>query len=285
MEVLPSDAQLVPADLVLQLLAAVHLVVEAALFQKRGVRAALGDPAVRQHEDLVGVLDGRDAVRDEDRGAPARDRAQAVQDLRFRVRVHRRENVVEDQDARPLGNGACQRGALLLAAGEGHATLADDRVVALGKAHHVLVELGDLAGIVEVVLGQLVRVAKANVGAQRHGEQERLLRRVADRLAERRERVRPHIAAVDQYLSRGDVEEPRDQVDERRLARPGGAHDGQRRAGRHLEADVAQHRRAGVVAVGEGDVAELDLAADRARRWRPARRGWSVARPTVPAGV
>ena len=56
--------------------ASVHRRVQAVAGDERVVRAALDDAAVVEHEDLVGVADGRDAVRHDDRRPLAHDAAQ-----------------------------------------------------------------------------------------------------------------------------------------------------------------------------------------------------------------
>ena len=64
----------------------------------------------------VGIADGGDAVRNEDRGAAAHDLAQMIQDLVFRVRVDARQRVVQNQNARIANDSARDGGALLLSA-------------------------------------------------------------------------------------------------------------------------------------------------------------------------
>src|SRR5439155_987426 len=56
-----------------------------------------------------------------------------------------------------------------------------------------------------------------------------------------------------------DVEEPRDEVDHRRLPGAGRADDRERASRRNLEGDIVQFDR---LAVGEADTAELDLSSD-----------------------
>ena len=92
------------------------------------------------------------------------------------------------------------------------------------------------------------------------GEEERLLGHDAELAAQRGERHVREVVPVDQHPARGRVVEARDQLGHRRLARPRGAHEGHRLAGRNREVDVVQHRHGRVVA--ERDVVEADLAAD-----------------------
>ena len=94
------------------------------------MRAALDDPAAVVDEDLVGPEDGRQPVGDRD-GRPALDQAlERRLDEPLADGVERRRRLVEDQDPRVLEEDPGDRDALLLAARELVAALADDRVVA-----------------------------------------------------------------------------------------------------------------------------------------------------------
>ena len=68
-----------------------------------------------------------------------------------------------------------------------------------------------------------------------------------------------HVGAVDEHRAGADVVQARDELDERRLARAGGADEGDRAARRHVEVDVVQGgpRRA---LVAQRHVAQLDVA-------------------------
>ena len=80
------------------------------------VAAALGDLAVAQHHDLVGVEQGRQAVAGDDHRAALALRAQCGQDLRLGGGVHGRERVVQQQQGRVGEQRARDRHALALAA-------------------------------------------------------------------------------------------------------------------------------------------------------------------------
>ena len=88
---------------------------------------------VAQDEDDVRILDGRDALGDNDLGAAEVERAQFFLYGTLRLKVHGGGRVVQNQHARPLGEGACEGDALLLPAGEAHAAFADERVISVGE--------------------------------------------------------------------------------------------------------------------------------------------------------
>ena len=93
----------------------------------------------------------------------------------------------------------------------------------------------------------------------------RLLRHVPDLAPQQVGVEAAHVDAVDQHRALGGIEQPGDEVDERRLAGSGAPDDGRGVSGLDPERDVAQHRllRTGV---SERDVAELERAVLGQRR-------------------
>ena len=189
------------------------------------VVVAVGDdPAVVEHDDLVGQRDRREAVGDHERRAPRHRLASASLISLLGRGVDRGGRVVEDQDARVGQQRARDRQALALAAGERQPALADARVVALGQA-----------------LDELVRPARAArpldlLGASRRRARRRCSRRPwrenrngsspTTAIARRSEAQVDvaHVGAVDAAPAPAlDVVQARDQRDEARLARAGGA--------------------------------------------------------------
>ena len=85
-----------------------------------------------------------------------------------------------------------------------------------------------------------------------------------------------HVAdvdAVDQDCPGRHVVEPRQQVDQRRLARAAQPDDRDHLTGRDREGHIAQHEFAGasvsgIILVGKADVAELDRLPERRQRGR-----------------
>ena len=105
--------------------------------------AALGDAAVAQHQDLVGVHHGGQPVADDEhRSLSLTVAAQAGQDRRRGARVDRRQRVVEQQQPAQAVAGqqrAGDRHALALAARERDAALTHRCVVALRQTQDVVV--------------------------------------------------------------------------------------------------------------------------------------------------
>ena len=112
-----------------------------------------------------------------------------------------------------------------------------------------------------------VGTGEARVVPDRAGEEERLLGDDADLAAQRVQRHRAQVEAVDEHAAALGVVEAVHQLGHRRLARSGRPDEGDRLARGDVEVDVLQHRDGGVVA--EGDVVEADRAArSTAARWR-----------------
>ena len=104
------------------------------------MRALLDDRAVLEHDDQVGVADGREAVGDDERGAAVEQAAQRALDPPLGADVDRARRLVEDQDPRVGEQRAAERDELALAEREAEAALAELRVVA------VLEPLDELVG-------------------------------------------------------------------------------------------------------------------------------------------
>src|SRR5439155_5527276 len=74
--------------------------VAAAERDELRVSATLDDLAVLEDQDLIGGSDRRQAVRDDEGGAAAAQRVQAVLDERLALAVEARGRLVEDEDPR-----------------------------------------------------------------------------------------------------------------------------------------------------------------------------------------
>ena len=116
----------------------------------------------------------------------------------------------------------------------------------------------------------LFNLSVRDIVAHRDVEQHVLLQHDADLAAQPGRIGHGKVHAVDQHAPALRDVEALDQFCERALAGPGGPDDADRLAGRHLEADVLQDFRP-VDAIAEGDMVELDVAADRRQPRAPGR--------------
>ena len=185
--------------------------------------------------------------------------AQRLLDQLLGVHVERGERVVEDEHARLREHGPRQGETLPLAAGQGHALLADAGVEAPRQVEGE-VGLGDRQRLADLGL-RGVGAAEGEVLAGAHREQRRLLERGGDQRAELLEREVADVDPVEGDPAARDVVEPGHQRGEDRLAAAGGAHQRDGLARLDVEVDVAQHELVGLVGEREVDVLETQVAA------------------------
>ena len=76
-------------------------------------------------ENLIGIAHGADPMRRDHDGASTQGCTERMENGGFRLRIHRREGIIKQYDARLTGECTGQRGALLLSAGQIDATFAE----------------------------------------------------------------------------------------------------------------------------------------------------------------
>lgn len=117
--------------------------IDAALCEQFGVGALLGHAAVVDDDDLVGVVDRRQAVGDNHRRAADEQLVEGILHEFFALRIECRGGLVEDQYLGVLQYGACDRKPLALASREFDAPVADVGLVAFGGFLYEAVGIGD----------------------------------------------------------------------------------------------------------------------------------------------
>ena len=205
--------------------------------------AALGDPAAVEHDDLVGIDDGRQAMGDHQGGAAAAHLFQRALDLLLGAGVERAGRLVEQQDLRVLQDGARDRHPLLLAARQLQAAFADRRLVAQRQRHDEIVDARQPGGLLDFLAGAS-GPAVADVVEDRVVEQHGVLRHHADRRAQAVLRDVADVLAVDPYAAARHVVEAEQDARHRRLAGAARADDRHGIARRDAEADSCRIGRA-----------------------------------------
>ena len=178
-------------------------------------------------------------MSDHERRSPLRDPLELGLDRFFRARVERRGGFVEDQDARILEQRARNRHALLLAAGELEAALADHGRVLRRQRLDEVVDVRGARGFDDFGIARL-RPPVADVVENAVVEKHRVLRHDADRRAQARLFHLSHILAVDEDRTGRDIIKAVEQPRERRLARARVSHHGDAVAGGNREAHAMQ---------------------------------------------
>ena len=131
-------------------------------------------------------------------------------------------------------------------------------VIAQRQFADEFVDLGVARGFLDLGLVG-ADAAIGDVVTHRIVEQHGVLRNDADDGAQRCLRHVADVLAVDRHAARFDIVEAIENAGDRRLARARRAHDRDRLAGRHGEADALEHHALRIV--GEHDIVETDLAA------------------------
>ncbi len=251
------------AELPLQL---PHLRIDGAAREQLLVGAGLHQPAMVEHHDAVGVDDGGEPVRDDQRGVVAGDALELLLDGALGARVQRRGRFVEDHDRGPLEQRPRDGDALPFPARELQAAFAHRRVVAPGQALDEFVDARRARRLLDLGAAGL-GPAVADVVGDGVVEQQRVLRHDAHAPAQAADPHLPEVLAVDQHPSAVGIVEAQQQPRQRGLAGAAAADHGQRAAGRDAQIDVPEDLPAGFIA--EGHVVEHHLPRARGQRRQP----------------
>src|SRR5579885_64801 len=158
--------------------------VSAAEREQFRMFAGLDDPTALDDDDQVGAADGREAVRDDDCRAPARQVRERLLHKPLRLGVERRRCFVENQHRSIGEDGARDGEALPLPARKKYPALADDGVVAARQLTYELVGVRGARGGLDLGVGR-AGPAVSDVVADGVVEENRLLRDERDVLAQR----------------------------------------------------------------------------------------------------
>src|SRR6267142_2212856 len=112
-------------QLLLFVLELVEAVVDAALGEEFLVRALLAEAALVEDENTVGMLNGAEPMRDDQRGAAAEQAIEGIADLQLGLCVHARSSFVKDEEARIVRQGAREIDELALSDRERGAAFVD----------------------------------------------------------------------------------------------------------------------------------------------------------------
>ena len=230
-----------------------------------GMAAALHHLAAVQYDDLVGVDDGGEPVRDDQGGHVAADLEETGLDLLFGVAIERRGGLVEEEDTGPFEERAGDGDALFLAARELQPSLADHSLIAFRQARDEVVDLRHAGRFLDLLAAGL-RPAVADVIEDRVVEQDGVLRDDADG---RTQAVLGHLAdvlTVDLDIAGIQVVEAEQQPADGGFAGAGMTDDGDRPSGRHVEGDALQDRPPLIVT--EADILEGDAGPGNVERRR-----------------
>src|SRR5713226_613587 len=146
------------------------------------------------------MLNGAEAVRDDERGAAAEKAVEGISDLQFGFGVHARGGFVEDEEAGIVGEGAGEIDELALADGERGAALVDAGADAFGERFDEIGEADFADGVLDGVAVD-VGSTETDVGFDGSGEKEGVLKDDTELAAKILEINFADVDAVEQNLS------------------------------------------------------------------------------------
>src|SRR5262249_30159982 len=103
------------------------------------MRAALGDTALVEHDDAIGVFHGRQPMRNDEGSTATQERRQAGLYQEFSFGIDASSGFVEHENARIGQQGARKAEQLALAVAEQATALTHVGVVAVGQTYNELV--------------------------------------------------------------------------------------------------------------------------------------------------
>lgn len=215
--------------------------------------ALFDDVAVRHEQYDACVAYSRQTVRDHEARSAAHERVHRLAYLRLRPRIHAARGLVEDEHGRVAKKHACDRQQLSLSDGESGSVARKHRVVALRHRTDEVVHLRHLRRAYDVV-PRSVRFAVSYVFRDRSSEQPCVLEHHAELRAQSAARQFRSGHSVEKYLSAVYFVKPHEQIDERGLARAGGAYYGYLLSGSRVETYIVHEDVIGRIA--EADVPE-----------------------------
>src|SRR5690554_4777451 len=194
----------------------IELSIQSRLLHKLIVGTPLGDGALFQNDNLVGVFQRGDAVGNDDYRLPRENTAQVLEDGFLCFRIHRGEAVIQNQNLRFLDQSPGQSDALFLSPREGNAPFAHDGIKLLGELHDVIIDLSK-SRVFHHPLPAAARVGKINVLSDGGGKQETFLGNVTDVSAQDIQGDILDIYAVQLDHSPLRIIEAQEQIEERGL--------------------------------------------------------------------
>ena len=195
---------------------------------------------------------------DERRAAGDRS-VECLENLVLRLAVDGRRRIIQQQNRRFQQDGAGNREALALTAGEGVPALAQDGVVAFRQAEDKIVRGRDARGSLNL-RGRRLRVPKRDVRGDGIRKEKALLKHEADIATEVIKVELPRVDAVEEQPPGSGIEEARDEAHQHALARTRRAEDRDTLPRLHREVNFPHHRLRTVV--GERNVFEADFTGE-----------------------
>ena len=178
----------------------VEFVVVPLVFKQLLVRAFLDDSAVLKHDYLVGVLDCREPVRNDEHSADIADIFKGLLDYDFGFGVDVCGCLVENENLRLMKHRSCKRKKLALTLREVFAALYDFLVESVFLRRYEGVGVDVLARRLDFLVGERF-VVEGDIASHRAAEKEYVLKHLPYSPAQRMDFYGAYISAVNKDLT------------------------------------------------------------------------------------
>ena len=174
----------------------IQLIVTTLFLKELVVVALLQNLALGEHDDVIRVLDGGQAVGYDEHGADVHHLFKGILNQKLRFRIDVGGGLVEDHDLGLMNDGAGEGEELALAGGEVVTPLPHDLVQAIFRLTDEGVGVYVAAGLHDLLIGDVL-LPEDDVTADGSREQEYILQHLAEVAAERGDLDLADINAVD----------------------------------------------------------------------------------------
>ena len=203
--------------------------------------APFGNDAVVQYKNLVCILNGGQAVGDDEGRTAYHELVQRILYHLFAFRIQGRGGLVKDEDFRVLQDGPGNGDTLALASGKNQSPVPHLRINAIRQFPDEFFRIGGTDGSPHLFVGG-IQAAVEHIVLNGCIKEECVLGHQTDLVAKGAQLRLPNIHAVDIYFTAGDFIEPGEQVGYGGFTGTGGPYDGNGFTGIGFEIEIRQDR-------------------------------------------
>src|ERR1043165_781612 len=204
------------------------------------MRPLLTNLTVMQHDNPICILNRRQSMRDDDRGAVAHHAFDRALNQLLRLGINRARRLIQDQQSRIESKRACKRDELLLSNRQSRTTLAHFSFVVILQALNKTVSVNFLRRPAHTLLGN-VFTSETNIALDRSAEQKHFLKHDRKILSQRLEIPVAQINSIEQNSPALNVVKAHQEIRDRRLPGTGVTNKRDRLPRLDRERDVLQH--------------------------------------------
>mmetsp|Transcript_36248 Transcript_36248/g.59552 ORF Transcript_36248/g.59552 Transcript_36248/m.59552 type:complete len:313 (-) Transcript_36248:352-1290(-) len=225
------------------------------------MRATLLLLAIHHHNNLVGILDGRQAMRNHHNGlrVTVGNLVNRFLHLAFALRVQRRGGFVEQQDRGMIDNRTCNRDSLFLSATQPIAHLAHIGIITMFELLDKCMRIRRLGSLDNIRIRD-IGITTADILFNALRKQKRQLRYKANMSPQILDVIVVNLFAINQDIAANRIIVALQQINHGTLATARWAHNRQCLATLNLEAHLVQHNSVRVRGIRKRHIAKFNVA-------------------------